>query len=104
MVETAGFTLIEIQAPVFTDENLAGLMRSFYAGTLDIVVNPGQGTAAGKPGLSRTLSFNLEVLAEDIEAATRRVLKPLGSILDLSPLILLGGITTAVLLLARKAK
>lgn len=115
MAEFTGFTLTEIQAPGFTDENLVGLMNSFYAGDLTPIVNPGQGIRSPeavaeleaklseKGGVGGLLGFLVD-LGNEIQDTTKKVIEPLAATLAVSPLILLAGITLAILLLARKGK
>lgn len=106
MAETTGFTLSEIQQPGFTAANLAGLMSSFYAGTLSQVVDPGQGTRPPEAVFLETffsgVGEDVADIGERIAGGTRDTAGALLSAFKAAPLILLVAGVVAVLVLTKK--
>ncbi len=113
MADTSGFNLTELRSPTFTDGLLDAKMREFYAGTLEQVVNPGQGTrdptavfvSTFTSGVGKDVSEiaiktteGVRALASGIPEAVRN----LGKVLELSPFIIVGIGALAVLIFVAK--
>lgn len=112
MSELTGFNLQEIEGGAWTNALLDSTMSQFYAGTLSAIVNPGQGTRSPREvfistflkGTGRDIAGFGSALAKQARDITKSVLEPVTKLLKASPLILVGGIALAIILLTRKVK
>lgn len=107
MASESGFTVAEIRRDSFADANLAGLMASYYEGTLGRVIDPGSAQTRSPEEVFRQtfisgVGQDVSRAGEELAAAGADIAGSAVTLLKASPILLLGAAVVAILVLSKK--
>lgn len=107
MASESGFTVAELRRDTFADANLAGLMASYYEGTLGRVIDPASAQTRSPDEIFRQtflsgVGQDIGQIGEEFAAAGASLAGSALTLLKAAPILLVGAAIVAILILSKK--